>query len=160
MKFKKIFSAICSILIISSVFAVNVFADIKVTNRVDAKHDGTMGSAYSSCVAVNTTTYNGTKMYWTADVQNKPSDISYDYAAVEWKLYRNTTLVSDLGKTSNVTVGNTLTSGVVTDMIGSGNKTYGKFNNMYRYYINVTLCPPAYKYITTFNVGGVFYGIE
>ena len=60
MKFKKIFSAICSILIISSVFAVNVFADEMVTSRVDAEHDGTMGSAYSSCVAVNTTTYNGT----------------------------------------------------------------------------------------------------
>lgn len=121
MKFKKIFSAICSILIISSVFAVNVFADIKVTNRINAEHDGTMGSAYSSCVAVNTTTYNGTKMYWTANVQNKPSDIEYKYAAVEWKLYRNSTLVSNLGSAKNVTVGNTLTSGVVTDMIGSGN---------------------------------------
>ena len=35
---------------------------------------------------------------------------------------------------------------------------YGETTNMYKMYINVSLCPPAYYYYTTLNFGGVFYG--
>ena len=155
---KKAAAAILSAGIIMSVFAVNACADTLVTNRVDAIHNGSSGTAYSSYVAVNTTVYNGTKLAWTADVINKPSSTTYNSAAVSWKLFRNTESFSNLGSASNVTVGNTTSSGTVSRMIGYGTKNYTHFNNKYRLYINVTACPPAYKYTTSFKVGGVFYG--
>jgi hypothetical protein len=155
---RKFIKTILSAGIIMSIFAINASAETRVTNRVDAVHDGTTGSAFSSYVAVNTTTYNGTKLAWTASVVNKPSSSTYSSAAVSWKLYRNTESFSNLGSASNVSVGNTSSSGTVSRYIGSGSKKYTHFNNRYRFYINVTACPPAYKYTTTFKVGGVFYG--
>ncbi|WP_124100012.1 hypothetical protein [Ruminococcus sp. Marseille-P6503] len=154
---KKYVKTILSAGIIMSVFAINASANTLLTKRVDAVHNGTSGSAYSSYVAVNTTVFDGTKLYWTASVTNKPSSSTYKSAAASWKLYKNTQLFSNIGSASNISVGNTTSSGTVSRFIGTGNKTYGRLNNMYRFYINVT-CPPAYKYITTFNAGGVFYG--
>lgn len=41
--------------------------------RVEVEHNGTVGSAYSSLTAVNTTLYNGTYFYWTAAAVNRLS---------------------------------------------------------------------------------------
>lgn len=157
-KTKKIISMLITLFIMSSIFAVNAYALRAATKRTEVFHDGTMGSAFSSEVAVNTTTDNGTMLAWNASVTNVPTSTKYTSAQVEWKLYRRTEAFSDLGSKTGVTVGNTQYSGTVTTILGGSQKTYTHFNNLYKFYIKVVLCPPAYKYTTTFNVGGVFYG--
>ena len=67
-------------------------------------------------------------------------------------------MFSSVGSKTGFKVGNTESSGTVITLLGSGQKPYGKLNNMYKMYINVSLCPPAYYYYTTLNFGGVFYG--
>ena len=153
-------SGIVSAFIICMMSALTVYASsiTPVTGRIEVEHPGTVGYDYSSLHAVNTSIYDSTRFYWTASVENEPTDISSTQTAVEWKIYKNNTLFSSVGSKTGFEVGNTESYGTVITLLGSGQKPYGKLNNMYKMYINVSLCPPAYYYYTTLNFGGVFYG--
>lgn len=156
---KKIVNVIFTVVVLSSILTLTVYAGTTaVTKRVEVEHNGTVGSAYSSLTAVNTTLYNGTYFYWTATVANKPSSTTSTNTQVSWKIYKNSDLFSNVGSKSDFKVGNTTSTGTVVTTLGSGKKTYTHLNNRYKMYINVSLCPPAYAYYTTFNFGGVFYG--
>lgn len=159
---KKIIRGFITTAIMASVFTLTAFAatTTQVTKRVEATHNGTTGSSYSSLTAVNTTLHDGTYFHWTASVENKPTSIKSTTTQVEWKIYKNAQLFSTVGSKSNFQVGNTTSTGTVKTMLGSGKKTYSTMNNMYRVYLNVVLCPPAYANYATFNFGGVFYGYK
>lgn len=156
---KKFINIFITTIILSSIFALTSYASMTaVTKRVEANHNGSPGSAYSPSTAVNTTPYNGTYFYWTASVANDPSPSTSTNTLVYWKIYKNSELFSNIGSKSNFKVGNTTSTGTVETRLGDGKKTYNKLNNIYRTYLEVSLCPPAYTYYSTFNFGGVFYG--
>ena len=82
----KILSLTITTVILSSVLALTAYAGTTaVTKRVEVEHNGTVGSAYSSLTAVNTTLSDGTYFYWTATVANQPSSKSSTNTQVSWK---------------------------------------------------------------------------
>ncbi len=160
-RMKNIVSLITTLLVFSVMACLTAYASLtQLTQRIDATHNGTEGSSYSPQTAVNSTLYNGTEFYYSSSVSNKPTTSQYNGVKVTGKLYKNSSVYSTVFNQVSTHVGNTSSSGTVTDSISYGNKTYSTLNGMFKTYIKIELCPPAYQYYSTFKFGGVFYGVR
>lgn len=163
-RMKRIFSLVITLTVFSAVACLTAYASLtQLTQRIDATHDGTEGYAFSSLTAVNSTLYNSTRFYYTSSVSNKPTPVSSlpeRNVYVTGKLYKNSSMYDSVFTHEQTHVGNNTSTGTVITTIKSGYRSYDIVNDMFKTYIKIELCPPAYQYYSSFKFGGVFYGVS